>query len=348
MNNVYMGLDVEDFIFGEGTSYEESYNVTDEEMNKFGVIECAEDPDVACYRIALENEQNHYAIMTAMMNQEYATLESTGSEIVYEGTRLNNFLDAVKAQVQKFWAKVKGVFKKVMDKIASIVLSNKAFVKKYRGVTGDLKMPKDKGFTGYDPAKANLEINYSAGAALVKTVGKNGSISGATSTERNSENLNNLRGKLLGGSPAFIKAEDFAMELKKHLYGSINTENVQIKTTNFSALLDTLELAEDAKKAAKAAHKEAEKAVKEYLSEINKAKSEAEKDDDVKKYKNIASFITQSLTVMSTALSAQTSAIVTFAVQNRKMANYWIAANNKKKGTQESTSMVESLDVVII
>ncbi len=336
MNNVYMGLDVEDFIFGEGTTYEESYSVTDEEMNQFGVIECSEEPEVACYRIALENEQNHYAIMTAMMNKEYATLESTGSEMVYEGTRLNNFLDAVKAQVQKFWAKVKGVFKKVMDKIASIVLSNKAFVKKYRGVAKDLKQPKEKSFTGYRFGVGVSAIEYSEAAAYIKTV-KN--------AKDDADHLNTVRGKLV--SQSSVTAENFESALKKYLYGSTNTETIPVPA-NFSALLDSLEDSAEAKKAAKAAHKEAEKAVKEYLSEINKMKSEAEKDTEVAKYKKVAAFVSKSLTVMSTALSAQTRAIVAMAVQDRKMANYWIAANNKKGGTQESASMSEGLDVVLI
>ena len=319
MSNVYMGLDVEDFIFGEGTTFEDNFdNVTEEEMNRFGIIECTEDPDVACYRIALENEQNHSAIMMAMMNAEYSVLESTGREMVYEGAKLNNFLDAVKAQVQKFWAKVKGVFKKVMDQISSIVLSNKTFVKKYRAVAGEIKKPVDKGFTGYE--FGDLTVNYSSVSNFVK-----------------------------GIKTATTEAEDFDKKLKVKFYGSENTKTINV-ASNFSELLNNLESAADQKKAAKAAHKEAEKSIKEYLSEINKLKSEASSKDnneDVKKYKVIGQFISKSLNIMSVALSAQTRAIIAQAVQDRKMANYWVNAQNKKKGTQESAVEVE-LGVEII
>lgn len=349
MQNVYMGLDVEDFIFGEGTTYEENYNVSEEDMNRFGIIECTEDPDVACYRIALENEQNHHAIMTAMLTKEYEVLESTGYEMVYEGARIDNFLDAVKAQVQKWWAKVKGVFKKLVDNISSIVLSNKAFVKRYRGVTG-LKVPKDKGFTGYDFDKGSLTIKYSDAASYIKT------ISTVAEGDDEKDKLNDVRGKLLKGTA--ITSENFEDALKEHLYGSKNSIQMNVDYS-FQDLLDRLENASKSKKAAKEAHKEAEKSVKEYLSEINKLKSKASgdtKDEDIKKYKRVGQFITKSLTIMNTAMAAQTRAITVQAVQDRKMANYWVRANNKKDGTQDVTrgvmvnseSFIDGLDVVLI
>ena len=342
MSNVYMGLDVEDFIFGEGTTFEDNFdNVTEEDMNRFGVIECVEDPDVACYRIALENEQNHSAIMMAMMNAEYSVLESTGREMVYEGTRLNNFLDAVKAQVQKFWAKVKGVFKKVMDQISSIVLSNKVFVKKYRGVAKDLKKPVDKSFTGHKFNENNMVIPYGEAAKLIKNIkSDNADIEIA---------LNTIRGKLCHGS--VVTADEFTAKLNNAIYGDDKalTKTIEVES-DFGKILDRLENASASKKAAKDSHKEAEKSVKEFLSEINKEKSQAKADDDneaVKRAKAKSEAISKTLNIMSTALSIQTRAIVAMAVQDRKMANYWVNAQNKKKGTQES-AVDTDLGVVII
>ena len=48
MQNVYMGLDVEEFIFGEGTTYEESYDVSNEEMNALCAI-LGDKTKVKCY-----------------------------------------------------------------------------------------------------------------------------------------------------------------------------------------------------------------------------------------------------------------------------------------------------------
>ena len=344
MNNVYMGLDVEDFIFGEGTTYEENIeNVTDEEMNEFGVIECVEDPDVACYRIALENEQNYNAIMTAMLTREYQVLESTGKEMVYEASAVKNFLDMVQKQIQKFWAKVKGVFKKVMDNISSIVLSNKAFVKKYRAL-GDISAP-EKSITGYKFDRKKMVIEYGKAADVVKGIKF---IENANSLEGT---LDTVRGIMCGGGK--VTADTFAKTLKDGIYGGENT--VELKSSDFGsfqAILNRLENANEQKKIAKDSHKEAEKAVKKFLSEVKEERAKAESGSAAEKTaKAKADAISKSLTIMSTALSVQTRAIVADAVQDRKIANHFVRSQNvkdDKKVQHNSASFADELDVVLI
>lgn len=341
MQNVYMGLDVEEFIFGEGTTYEESYsNVTEEEMNEFGIIECVDDPEVACYKIALENEQNHNAIMMAMLTQEYNHVLENGVEMVYEGSKLDNFLDAVKRQIQKFWAKVKGVFKKVMDKLSTIVLSNKAFVKKYR--SAGLKLPvKEKEITGYTfPLK---EIKYSEVVKVVESI-KDANTEAMTKVS-NDKMLDNVRGSLIG--KGMLSSDEFEKALKVHLYGSENTETVVMDS--FDVLMNKLESASDERKAAKAAHKEAEKSIKGLLSEVNKEKSAAKSDAAVARAKRKSEVISRSLNIMSTALSAQTRAILADAAQNRKFANHLVNVQHKKgEKFQKESTVIEGLDIEII
>ena len=72
-----------------------------EELTSNLVSSNVEDPDVACYRIALENEQNHNAIMMAIIQKEYNVLESTGSVMVYEGVDFVTIFDKVKKQIQE-------------------------------------------------------------------------------------------------------------------------------------------------------------------------------------------------------------------------------------------------------
>ena len=346
MQNVYMGLDVEDFIFSEGTTYEEDYNVSDEEMNEFGVIECAEDPDVACYRIALENEQNHHAIMTAMMTKELNHVLENGTEMVYEASALANFFEMVKKQVQKFWAKVKGVFKKVIDNITSIVASNKAFVKKYRAIANTIKTPKEgKSFTGYKFNKDKMVIRYSDAADCVKTIkDAGGDVSGAVEIA-----LNQVRGVMCGKGKSPVTADDFANTLRKGIYGD-NTQTIELSYFgSFSDILNRLENASDERKAAKDSYKQAEQAVKKFLSEVKDARAKAESGSDAeKRAKAKADAISKSLTIMSTALSVQTRAIIASAVQDRKAANYWVNSQNKKGATQESASTEVELGVEII
>ena len=349
MNNVYMGLDVEDFIFDESATYED-YNVSEEDMNRFGVIECVDDPDLACYRIALENEQNHNAIMMAMLQNEYNVLESTGSVMVYEGAKLNQFFDMVKTQIQKFWAKVKGVFKKVTDQINSIVLSNKAFAKKYRGLAGSIKQPKDKGFTGYPFDQAVLEIPYSKVVSVLEKIKDVNYTAAEAKHHKMSAAMDAMRGALCDDSSG-VKAEEFETTLKMRCFGSTNTTTVRIKHTDFGKLLDTLEDAEEFKKIAKGAYKEAENSVKKLLSEVNKEKAKAEANENETKVKSAklkGEMMSKSLTLMSTAMNVQTRAIVTMAAQARKMANYWVKAGKPKKGSANESYEFEGIDVEII
>lgn len=325
MQNVYMGLDVEDFIFGEGTTYENDVmDVSDEEMNAFGVIECTEDPDVACYRIALENEQNHNAIMMAMLTHEYNVLESTGQVMVYEGGAIKSFLNKVKEQIQKFWAKVKGVFKRVMDQLSSIVLSNKSFVKKYRSA-GSLTAP-DKDFTGYNFDTSKFVVPYS------KAVREISEIKNTDTDNKIMETKLNLVRTQLCFNASGVTADNFADTLKDQIYGSKNTVVVSTKGKNFQDLLDNLEDASRQKKAAKDAHKEAEKSVKELLNDVKKLQREAESGSaEEKAAKARATAISRCLGIMSTALGVQTRAIIASAVQDRKMANYFVTSQNAKK-----------------
>lgn len=149
MSLVYEGTDIEEFIFGEGTSY--GYSDYDEELDRVGVAECREDADIACYRIALEAEQNYNSIMMALAAQEIATLESTGTAMVYTEGALKDLGKSLKTHITNFWKKIQGVFKKAMDWISQFVLSNKAFVKRFES-RKDLKTP-TKEFKGYDFAK---------------------------------------------------------------------------------------------------------------------------------------------------------------------------------------------------
>ena len=346
MQNVYMGLDVEEFIFGEGTTYEESYSdVTDEEMNEFGIIECVDDPDVALCKIALENEQNHNAIMMAMLTNEYGVLESTGNVMVYESGAVKSFLNKVKEQIMKFWAKVKGVFKKVIDKINTIVSSNKSFVKKYRSL-GNITDKENKRFTGYKFNADNLGgVPYSK---AVDEINKTPVDSGKE--EDMKKVLDNVRTALCFGTSC--TAENFETNLKEKLYGSKNTQDLGTNEYSFQTLLDNLENAKSQRKAAKYAHGEAEKSVRKLLSSVKELMREAEHGSkDEKDAKSAANAISRSLNIMTTALRLQTTAILASAIQDRKVANQMVMSQHKKdnKNTKAvNASAIMDLDNLVL
>lgn len=374
MANVYMGKDVEDFIFGEGTVYEsaettpaqteepevEIEQVTDEEMNVFGVIECVEDPAVACYRIALENEQNYNAIMNAFMAKEFSVLESTGEEMVYEAADIKKFFSAVGNAIKKFWAKVKGVFKKLMDIIASNVATNKAFVKKYSNATMH-KPETGKEFKGYKFSGLG-KADYDGVASLVKGAVKVDMIVSATEEEVNkavttfNENFESVKGEMRAvacgrSKDKPVKADEFNKALRDEFFGSDEPVKIE-KLPEFKTLIAELGSAINAKSLAKESYKAAEKAVKILQGDVNHAEANlkkvaGKKDHGLKMAKCLTTAINASLAIMSTAMSVQTSAIAAQMKQARSMAAYYITHQPKvaKDPVDES---VEELDIVLI
>lgn len=347
MMNVYMGTDVEEFIFGEsGYDFEDTeFEVTDEELNAEGVIECFDDPDVACYRIALENEQNYNAVLAAINEQEIYSegVKDTAKEVKAKAAK---YFAWIKKMVEKFWAKVQGVFKKVMDTINSFVLSNKAFVKKYRPVASQIKTPaKSKDFKGFN-FPASLDINYATAAktSCDRAKGLANSVSSdkydkfksndsITRKEYIENVLNAVRSDLVGNGTT---ADNFDEKIRTKLYGSIEPVSA-VTIKGFNEYLNSLETAAQAKKDAKNGYKEAQKSVKTLLSTVKESTekySKAEDKDRTAEMKMIGDSITRTLTIMSTALSYHTRAIVAKAQQDRKIANWFVANRSVKESVE--------------
>lgn len=372
MANVYMGHDVEDFIFGEGTVYEENTTVveeeveeiTDEELNAHGVIECVDEPEVACYRIALENEMNYNAIMNAFMMKEFSVLESTGEEMVYEAVDVKKFFGWIKEQVGKFWAKVQGVFKSIMDKIADYVVYHKAFVKKYKDKPM-VEPTKAKEFQGFN---FKLKENKPLFLAITKTIQKHvkpTDIMVKSEAEANQfvenfkagfENTKSyMRGNACGNSTA-VADNEYEKALKVAFFGS--EEKVKItKLPAFAELIKDLEDAKDAKNSAKLAYSEAKSAVKELQKDIKDAESKLAKGDakthGMKVARCLTDAINASLTIMSKSLSVYTKAIMTKVSQDRAMAAFYVqnqpaSAKTTDIAVVKNESAIDDMDIVLI
>ena len=379
MANVYMGTDVEDFIFGEGTVYEaegekvnepevptdadddsvEEVTVTDEEMNAFGVIECFDDPEVACYRIALENEQNYNRIMTAFMEKEFSVLENTGVEMIYEAVNVEQFFKLVKETIARWWSKIQGVIKKVMDEIAKRTDLNKAFVKKFKD--SDIKTPeKEKKFTGYnfDGVKVPKFVDVAdlvSKAVDVRMISKVDEEAAEELMKGFKEKFettkSHMRGAVCGDPSKVVSADDFDKELKIALFGAEEKSDVELKA--FSALLREMESAKEAKDAVKDAYKKAYDSVKALQKEVKMAENELRKADrknpGMKVARCLSDSVNSSLGIMSKALSMQTKAMIAKVNQDRAMAAFYVMnqPKAKKEKTNESV-VVDTLDVVLV
>lgn len=356
MANVYMGKDVEDFIFNENANYEDSHveeSVTDEEINVYGVIECVDDPEVGCYRIALENEQNYNKIINACMMQEFSVLESTGEEMVYEAGQIKKFFGWIKTQIQKFWSKVMGVFKKVQDFISQLIMSNKAFVKKYKGHV--IKKPENaKEFKGYKMDLKTIgnhdfygEIaEYVKGLVAIDAIAKTSKEDADNIAEEFrkgfEEDKKNMRFKACGKK---VDESEYSKQLKIWFFGS--SEKVSLPYKSFTELISELEKADSAKAAVKNAFNNAKASVKYMMNlvknaEKNSIAAEGRKDNHVMKVaKCFTDALNAGITIMSKAMSVQTSAITTLARQDRSMAAYYVANNPDKESFKKTEELIE-------
>lgn len=328
--------DFED-IFEE--SYDMGYSVSDAELNKFGVIECVEDPDVACYRIALENEQNYNALMNAIMMQEMEYLESNGREMVWEAGAIRRIADRIKETIQRWWAKIKGVFKKLMNKLDTFTMSNKAFVRKYR--SANVKIKSGLKVTGY-PFSDQIVVHYSNSVASIGAFMK--SLDSKTTNNGVAEKaeLNAFQNRIRGGliNKGNITAENFGRELKEHLYGSVNTTQVPVEK-NWTSLLNQLETADIDRKAAKDAYKEAEDMVRELMKLVNDKAKDSNDEDVEKGIKLLNKAVNSALNIMSSALSSQTAAIMARTQQARRIANHVLRSQSKAVGGYSTTESAE-------
>lgn len=401
MSRTYYGDDVEEFIFGEGTTFDEACSkeackkeackkeackkegckkegcdgedmgdeydeieeseieVTSEEMNAFGVIECVDDPEVACYRIALENEMNYNTIMNAFMNKEFSVLESTGREMIYEAADVAKFFDTIMAYVKKFWGKVQGVFKKVMDRISEYVVFNKRFIDKYEGAS--MKTPEGANeFDGFNFADLTMDYMKIYDVVTKKIVDPKAlhKYASADAVEQFVTSFNEdfkdakdqMRGIACGTSS--VKEEDFSKMLKERFYGS--AEKVKVKLLPFDELISELKSAKAAKDGAKQSYKKAESAVKSMMSDVKAAKASVSKakgksNSAMRVAKCYTDALNACITIMSKTLSAQTRAILTKAKQDRAMAGYYVSNQPKgEKKTAKNEAAFEDLGIVLI
>lgn len=367
MANFYNGSDVEDFIFDENATFEESCKAkkedgeimdddsdTDEEVKAeveaCGVIECVDDPEVACYRIALENEQNYNMVMTAFMNKEIGVLESTGSEMVYEAADIHKFFSAINAIIEKFWAKVQGVFKAMINKIATTTAANGSFIKKYKGKSMKKPDKKFKGFTfpmGYPDFNGVADLVKDAEGVAVDVLFH------AETAEDANEKINKfnegfedlrdkMRGCMCGKKGTAVKKESFKAELNKAFYGNEKAEKAEIPFVDFESLISELERGKTSRQHLKKSYDDAKKSItkiKTAVKDTEKAQQKAKDKVGMRAAKMVSDAISSATTIMSQGLSAKTAAITSKLFQDRAMAAAYIG--NQPKEEKKSEEKVE-------
>ena len=247
-------------------------------------------------RICYESTVNHNMINKACAIEELRVLESTGVEMVYEGAKLDSFIEAAKTFFRNLWEKIQGMFKKVIMQFSSWFKSDKEFLKSY---SKDIKTAintksstiNNKEFSGYDykfySDSVDLFTSKLAGdSEAEKTIDSVQSGSGSTldavknliegfTGDKYKTLLDGVRGGIIssiGGSTGAVEKGDFTKEIKKSLQGGEDSKQTLKVGNMISKAMSFLENSENIKKELNNGLREAKKAIDDAIQIVEKAK----------------------------------------------------------------------------
>lgn len=234
-----------DFLSGASTLLESSYGFgsslpytedDDMMMESYDEIECEDDIEDACYRIAMETTENFYKICEAVTVDEFRHYIITNEEVVYEGSdgKAGEIIDKIKDHIERAWMKVKGFFSKVFSTIEGWVRGDKKFVeankKAVEGWKGSFK------YKGYD-----FDNNRLKQGACVNILNKFNTHAGINNIEKAMDQIeaniakgegnifpknfeDELRGAAIGQGA--IESSEFSKKLKEYFYGEKSESRV--------------------------------------------------------------------------------------------------------------------------
>lgn len=361
------------FPFSESSTDEGHDNtdiMTEEEdamMEAFEAIPCNEDDiDDAMMRIALETVENYHMIVEAIMLDEFNEYVATNEEVIYEESRIKQVTGAIRKFVENAWQKIKGVFQKAFDMIASAVKNDERFLKdneeKIKKYKGNLKI---KGYK-YQNIGTTVYTNIS-GVFTTEVESKVNSVftmsgddadyakkveGGKNTVKKLSTMVDDLPGKLrkavLGKE---CDASDFSKELKTFFAGS--SEKVEMELSPDTVVKEIRNA-----KATKDSANKAYKSVKEYFNKTLKTVNDIEKKavnysskKEVKE-KNIAAAVgllskacKTSINIAETVSRTQLAAISAYRRQAKAAAMEMLRKSGGESSDKKSTNE-SALDLI--
>ena len=305
------------------------------ELYEYGVIECVDEPEVAFYRIALENEQNFNSIKTALLKSSYTNLLESDGYITESnmGDKIKKIFEAVKEAIKKFWAKIMGVFKRITNNIALYVNDNKKILKKYEKIH---YRQIDKTIEGYNFANlisANKGTIYTNVAQLIEDYKPEyDGDSKIVAVNPREEIIERAKLALCNhddwNRDSYVPIEDFDKELKITFFGSEDKQEIDLEF--FGVIKTELSTAAETKKGVQAIYNSNKKSIDKILTEVKRQEKEYQKalsKEDRFKDRNVQEFISAVnavLSLMGKALSVHISAIIAEMKQYRQMINVYV------------------------
>lgn len=355
---------MEELIFGENSDlfFDENAGeeISDEELNEFGIIETGEEPEVAGYAIALENEQNFNAIMNAMMVKEYACLESTGAELVYTEGAIGDFFEAVKTTIKIWWGKFTEMIKKAQDKIILYTRENGAFIKKYKNKSMKTPSPDTMESKGYLYTNLNKDSSF---ISLIKADYDSGVDRYITKLRSDFEEEIDTVKKAVETLVSNYD-ESIKKKVNKHagttdksiadaVKGYYRGEKGVIKVDNFNAIIKEMESAPEIRKKLKKDYDAAKSSMKNMLKTVSDIQGACKKSEDgidkkrLAASKPVASYIKKALNAMGKIQSISNQVYFEKCKADRAKA-MWVINHQPKASNESAGSESDGLGIVLV
>lgn len=232
----------------------------------------------------IDEEVNYSKLMEGVAIAELSHFEQTGRELVYEGANLSGFFSKIREFFMNMYEKVKGLFKKFIGFIDSLIMNDKAFVNKYRSTILSAST-KDFEYKGYIFSIDTFVDRSNAIDAARKKHNFDLTIktpdSGLTEIfdedakawkEKKEDIVEEMRGTLAGESSKKYDEGEFVKAVFEKLRNGKDKPEV-INTVNASAELNIISNFKEAKKNAQNQFNELEKAINKTIKDLKDAES---------------------------------------------------------------------------
>lgn len=254
------------------------YNSTITSVNESDIMELLENAEdrfenytmaEASAIIVAEQEANWTRFMKGVGLSELASVME-GQEVIYEGARLQSFLNKAKDYFKMALNKLAEITKSFIAKVDQFIRSNDGFLKKYESQLKKIDIPNDFEFNGYK--FRNMET-----PAYSKPQG-DGTIS-LSDVRRYTEDVYNKEHAENELLPGTTKDDSFSERLVEYFYGSKEKETLHKGDINITDQIAIIKNTKDDKKKAKDSYTKAAKIIKEFIKKLEKAEKDALKND---------------------------------------------------------------------
>lgn len=316
-----------------------------EEMDRLEEMPAADmksDDIMECYvEAVIANERNYNKIMMSVAHEEMSYFMEHGSEMVYEGARLDAFFDKVKAMIDKAWQKIKSIFEKAVGQVNAWISSDKRFVDKYSDKILAASGRICEIDNTFDIDMTKVKTNYYS--ELSNNLKKRITVfdKGSYSVDDSSKTKEYFERELFSGD---MSKEEYIKDIKDKL----GLSEKKSTTINGAQVIEELKTGKATKSNIKIQYNDAKKSVAEMKKSIDDAKREASKtksvDDKNSSYGVISSACNKVLSAMHNIQSLQLQALKVYHSNCRKIASRVVAGKTYKESASMGSSFGDFLD----